>query len=106
MAERKKPKKKAEKPKKAEPKKKVEKPKEEEEVIEQIVHEYIPEHELLSPEEVEKVLAKYGIGLHQLPKILSKDPAIAAMKLERGDAIKITRNSKTAGVSIYYRVVI
>jgi|GEM_PF-540677 len=95
---------KAEKPKKAEPKKKVEK--EEEEVIEQIVHEYIPKHEPLQPEDVEAVLTKYGIGLHHLPKILSADPAIKSMDLTRGDVVKITRNSKTAGEAVYYRVVI
>ncbi len=69
-------------------------------------HEFVPKHELLSDKESEKLLKELGVTRLQLPKILKKDRAIHHLKAKRGDIIKITRNSKTAGKAIYYRVVI
>ena len=41
----------------------------------------------------------------QLPIILRNDPAIKRMKPEKGDIVKISRKSLTAGSYTYYRVV-
>lgn len=71
-----------------------------------LAHNFVPKHELLSEEETSKVLEKYGIKKSQLPKILKTDPAILHLKTKRGDVIKITRESRTAEKSLYYRVVI
>ena len=70
------------------------------------LHNLVPTHEKLSDSEKEKVLKALSIEAKQLPKILKEDAAIIHLKVKDGDLIKITRDSKTAGVAIYYRVVI
>ncbi len=70
-------------------------------------HEYVPKHEILKEKDVEKLLKQYKLeSKMQLPKILSSDPVIKAIKAKKGDVIKITRKSMTAGEAVYYRVVI
>lgn len=68
-------------------------------------HELVPKHELLTEEEKEELLKRYGVTITQLPRILISDPAIRGLNAKVGDIIKITRYSPTAGKSIYYRVV-
>jgi len=46
-----------------------------------IKHEMVPEHFIMSDEEVQELLARYGIELKQLPKISVTDPA--CKKLQR-----------------------
>lgn len=72
---------------------------------EKITHVLIPEHELLDEAQTKEVLMKYGVGRSKLPKILKGDPALPE-GAKIGDVVKITRKSATAGVSLYYRVVI
>jgi DNA-directed RNA polymerase subunit H (RpoH/RPB5) len=67
-------------------------------------HESVPKHEIL--QDKESVLKQYGITLRQLPRILETDPMVKVLNAKPGDVIKITRNSQTAGVTTYYRVVI
>jgi DNA-directed RNA polymerase subunit H len=69
-------------------------------------HILVPKHEKCSETEKKSVLKKYGVELKDLPKISINDAAIVDMNLEPGDMVKITRNSKTAGETIFYRVVI
>jgi DNA-directed RNA polymerase subunit H len=69
-------------------------------------HELVPKHEILSEEEKTKLLKKYGITIKELPRILASDPAIKSLNPKIGDVVKITRKSKTAGESVYYRVVV
>ena|GEM_PF-462276 len=69
-------------------------------------HELVPEHEIISKKDADEVLNKYNITKGQLPKIFSTDPVVKMIKAETGDILKITRNSKTAGKSIFYRVVV
>ena len=73
-------------------------------IIEQ--HTYVPKHELADEGEIKALLTTLGIKIHNLPKIYKNDPAIKYKKLKKGDVVKITRNSLTAGVSVYYRVVV
>ncbi|MFH1424827.1 MAG: DNA-directed RNA polymerase subunit H [archaeon] len=68
-------------------------------------HELVPKHEIVSEAKGEEILIEYGIIKRQLPKILANDPAIKHLKAARGNIIKITRASQTAGTAIYYRVV-
>ena len=68
-------------------------------------HDLVPKHEILSKEEKEKLLEELGITEKGLPKIFSSDPAIAGMNPKKGDIVRITRKSQTAGESVYYRVV-
>lgn len=68
-------------------------------------HVLVPKHLKVSDSEKEKLLEKYHISTKELPKILKDDPALAKLTLKDGDLVKVERNSKTAGVSYYYRVV-
>ncbi len=69
-------------------------------------HESVPEHILLSMEESEEVLGRYGIEAPQLPKIHVNDPAAKEIGAKVGDIIRIIRRSPTAKQSIFYRLVI
>ncbi len=65
----------------------------------------VPEHTIMTPEEVKEVLDKYIINVTQLPKILTVDPVVKAVGAKLGDVLKIVRNSPTAGKTTYYRLV-
>jgi DNA-directed RNA polymerase subunit H len=69
-------------------------------------HESVPEHILLSQEECEEVLKRYGLEAPQLPKIHVSDPAAKEIGAKVGDVIRIIRRSPTAKQSIFYRLVI
>ncbi len=66
-------------------------------------HILVPKHSKLSETEKKEVLARYSISVNDLPKILTKDPAIAHLGIKEGDVIKIERNSPTAGDYIFFR---
>jgi DNA-directed RNA polymerase subunit H len=69
-------------------------------------HVLVPEHEILSSEDRQNVLEKYGASPEHFPKISLSDPAIKDMKPNVGDMVKITRCSEDIGTSYYFRVVI
>ena len=69
-------------------------------------HEMIPKHELLTEDEKAELLKLHGITIRQLPRILDTDPMSQVLEAHPGDVLRITRKSATAGVSVYYRVVI
>ena len=69
-------------------------------------HVLVPEHKKLNDKEKETLLEKYNISLNNLPRMLHKDKAISNLKPKEGDVIKITRQSPTAGVINFYRVII
>jgi len=68
-------------------------------------HFLVPKHEILDDSSAQAILMKYGVDRSKLPKIKKYDPALPdGVKI--GDIIRITRNSKTAGTAMYYRVVV
>lgn len=69
-------------------------------------HILIPKHEVLSPEEANRVLEKFKATKEEFPKIKKDDPGIKGLNAKVGDVIKIIRESPTAGKAIYYRVVV
>ena len=69
-------------------------------------HELVPKHTILNKEEEKEVLDKFKIRPENLPKILINDPVVKAIGAKEGDILKITRKSKTAGTSLYYRIVV
>jgi len=69
-------------------------------------HEIVPKHELLTPEEKAKELAKYRVHPYQLPRIRASDPAAKAIGAKPGDIVRIIRKSPTAGRYISYRYVV
>lgn len=69
-------------------------------------HAFVPKHEIVSKEEAEQVLSKFNCKPTELPLIFVNDPAILGLGVKPGDLIKITRQSPTAGESLYYRYVV
>ena len=74
-------------------------------VKDEIVHNFIPNHILLTKEEVE-TLEKKEISTDKLPLIFIADPAIRHLELNEGDVIKIIRKNNIIGDVEYYRRVI
>jgi DNA-directed RNA polymerase subunit H len=71
-----------------------------------IEHELVPEHSKLSEKDAKDLLKKYSLTIREIPKILLTDPAIAHLDVKEGDVIKIKRNSRTAGETVFFRGVI
>jgi DNA-directed RNA polymerase subunit H len=69
-------------------------------------HIYQPRHEIIGRKEAEDVLRKYNAKPSQLPYILIEDKGLEGLEVRPGDIIKITRQSPTAGQSVYYRYVV
>ena len=68
-------------------------------------HFLVPKHEIVPEDKVEDILKKYGTTVKNLPRILKDDPAALEIGARKGEVIKITRNSPTAGTSVYFRLV-
>lgn len=68
-------------------------------------HSLVPKHEILSKTATEKLLKEYNLTKDRIPKILPADPAVQAIGAKRGDILRITRDSLTAGEAVYYRLV-
>ena len=71
-----------------------------------LTHELVPEHIIIDNDERKELLEKFNITPQQLPKILKNDPVVKAIEAEEGDILKIVRDSPTAGVTLYYRLVV
>jgi len=68
-------------------------------------HQLVPEHIILTEEEVQEVLTRYKITRGQLPKIKTSDVVVKQIEANPGDVLKIIRKSLTAGQAISYRLV-
>jgi DNA-directed RNA polymerase subunit H len=69
-------------------------------------HYLVPEHVLIKKEKVAELMAELGIKKDALPRIDKTDPALKQLNPEKGDVVKIIRDSFTAGQTVYYRRVI
>ena len=69
-------------------------------------HEMVPEHSIMSEEDVKNLFARYQIGPEQLPKVYHDDPAVLAVGARISDVIKVVRKSMTAGRAEAYRLVV
>jgi len=69
-------------------------------------HQMVPEHIIMSNEEVLALLTQYRIELKQLPKILVTDAVCKEIGARKDDVIKIERRSLTAEEAVSYRLVI
>jgi DNA-directed RNA polymerase subunit H len=69
-------------------------------------HELVPPHVIAEETEIQLVLNHYGINKTHLPRILTRDPAARVLGARPGQVIRIERESPTAGVAYYYRLVV
>ncbi len=69
-------------------------------------HVLVPKQAIISETEKKKLMQKYKLAGHELPRILKTDPAVAGLKPKEGDIIKISRESSTAGKAVFYRRVV
>jgi DNA-directed RNA polymerase subunit H len=66
----------------------------------------VPDHKIMSEEEVSQLFSSYSITSEQLPKMYHDDPAVKVIGAKIGDVIRIIRTSHTAGRAESYRLVI
>lgn len=64
----------------------------------------MPRHEVLSDDEKRQLLGRYKVRDVQLPRIQYKDPIARFLGLQRGQVVRIIRDSETAGRYVTYRV--
>ena len=69
-------------------------------------HVMVPDHQIMSEDEVSELLTRYNITTEQLPKIYHDDPAVKTIGAEADDVIRIIRTSHTAGRAEAFRLVI
>lgn len=69
-------------------------------------HALVPRHEIVSEEELSEVNKKYHAEPFQFPWIKVNDPIAIILGAKRGDVVKITQKSETAGTAISYRYVV
>ena len=69
-------------------------------------HAMVPDHKIMSEEEVSALLTTYNITTEQLPKVFHDDPAVKTIGAEADDVIRIIRTSHTAGRAESYRLVV
>lgn len=63
----------------------------------------MPKHSKLSESDKKQLLEKYGVTVKELPSIFLTDAGLEGMQVKVGDVIKIERNSRTAGKTVFYR---
>jgi len=71
-----------------------------------LLHEMVPDHQIMEPEEVTTLLQSFDINEDQLPKIYHDDPAVKACGAKPGNVLRIIRKSVTAGEATSYRLVV
>jgi DNA-directed RNA polymerase subunit H (RpoH/RPB5) len=69
-------------------------------------HALVPRHEIVSEVELKEVTKKYHAEPFQFPWIKVNDPIAIILGAKRGDVLKITQKSETAGTAISYRYVV
>ncbi|HJJ46912.1 MAG TPA: DNA-directed RNA polymerase subunit H [Methanocorpusculum sp.] len=71
-----------------------------------LLHQMVPDHQIMEPEEVANLLQSFNINEDQLPKIYHDDPAVKACGATLGNVLRIVRKSVTAGEATSYRLVV
>lgn len=86
------------------PRYKIEHFREEELLVDITEHTLVPKHIVLTQAEKEELLTRYKLKDTQLPRVQQTDPVAKYFGLNRGQIVKIVRNSETAGRYVTYRI--
>ncbi|XP_010247052.1 PREDICTED: DNA-directed RNA polymerases IV and V subunit 5B-like [Nelumbo nucifera] len=65
-----------------------------------------PKHEILTPEEKEKILNKYSLEDKQMPRMLQSDAIARYYGLEKGQVVKVIYSGEITGSHVTYRCVV
>ena len=68
-------------------------------------HMLVPKHEIMTEEEISSEFRDVDYDFKNVPKIKVYDPVVLAIGARKGDILRITRESQTAGVFVTYRIV-
>ncbi len=69
-------------------------------------HVMVPDHKIMSEEEVGTLFSTYKITSEHLPKIYHDEPAVKIIGAKVGDVVRTIRTSHTAGIAESYRLVV
>ncbi|MEA2035630.1 MAG: DNA-directed RNA polymerase subunit H [Euryarchaeota archaeon] len=69
-------------------------------------HVMVPDHQIMSEEEINELFSTYQISNDQLPKINHDDSVVKSIDAKINDVIRIVRVSQTAGRAESYRLVV
>ena len=69
-------------------------------------HVMVPDHQIMSKDEIKELFSSYQISNEQLPKINHDDPVVKSIDAKIKDVIRIIRISQTAGRFESYRLVV
>ncbi|KAG0457944.1 hypothetical protein HPP92_022801 [Vanilla planifolia] len=69
-------------------------------------HVLMPKHEITTEEEKQKLLKKYNVKDHQLPRMLEKDAVSRYYGLEKGTVVKVIYDHEITGSHETYRCIV